>query len=269
LVHQPLHVLAVVTIIVIGKSLAAFALVLLFRYPLNTALTVSAGLAQIGEFSFILVGMGVSLKLLPPEGQSFILAGAIISIAVNPLLFRAIEPAQAWIRARSKLAQALERPGDPLAVLPMTVELTRLTDHVVLVGYGRIARRIGAALTANGIPFVVAEENRDIVEELRAGDTPAVSGDAADPAVLIQAHIHRARMLVITATDPVKIRQIIGTARTVNPRAKALLCAQSEEEAALLERDHVGKVYLGEQELARSIIKDLIDRYAGTTGHHF
>ena len=189
-----------------------------------------------------------------------------LAAAVFAFAFRFIEPAQVWIRARSKLAQALERPNDPLAVLPVTVELTRLTGQVVLVGYGRVGRRIGAALIANGTPFVVAEQNREIVEELRASDTPAVCGDAADPAVLIQAHIHRARMLVITPTDPVKIRQMIETARTVNPRAEGLLCAESEEEAALLKREKLGEVYLGEQELARSMIKDLLDRYAGATG---
>ncbi|MGH7888093.1 MAG: cation:proton antiporter, partial [Candidatus Binatia bacterium] len=197
LLREPIHVVVVVAIIILGKSLAAFLLVLMFRYPLNTALTVSASLAQIGEFSFILAGLGLSLGLLPAEAQSLILAGAIISIAFNPLLFRAIEPAQAWIRARSKLAQAMERPDDPLAALPTTVDLNRLTGQVVLVGYGRVGRRIGEALTANGISFVVAEENREIVEQLRARDIPAVSGDAADAAVLIQAHIQRARMLVI------------------------------------------------------------------------
>ena len=167
LIREPLHVLVVLAIIILGKSLAAFGLVLLFRYPLNTALTVSASLAQIGEFSFILAGLGLQLGLMPKEGQSLILAGAIISIALNSLVFHAIEPAQAWIRKRSKLAQALERPDDPLAVLPTTVELTRLTGHVVLVGYGRVGRRIGEALTAAGIAFVVAEENREIVERLR------------------------------------------------------------------------------------------------------
>src|SRR3990167_3808721 len=102
LLTEPFHVLVVVAIIILGKSLAAFFLVLLFRYPLNTALTVSASLAQIGEFSFILAGLGVSLGMMPLEGQSLVLAGAIISIAINPLVFYAIEPAQAWIRARSK-----------------------------------------------------------------------------------------------------------------------------------------------------------------------
>jgi CPA2 family monovalent cation:H+ antiporter-2 len=262
LLREPLHVLAVLAIIILGKSLAAFGLVLLFRYPLNTALTVSASLAQIGEFSFILAGLGVQLGLMPEEGQSLVLAGAIISIALNPLVFRAIEPAQAWIRSRSKLAQALERPDDPLAVLPMTVELTRLTGHVVLVGYGRVGRRIGEALTAQGISFVVAEENREIVEKLRASGMPAVSGDASDPNVLIQAHVHRARMLVIATPDTLDVRRMIEIARTVNPRIATVVRTHSEEEAVLLEKENAGKVFLGEHELARSMIEHVLDRYA-------
>ena len=265
LMREPLHVLAVVAIIVLGKSLAAFFLVLLFRYPLNTALTVSASLAQIGEFSFILGGLGVSLGLMPAEGQSLILAGAIITIALNPLVFQAIEPAQAWIRSRSKLAQAMERPDDPLAVLPMTVELTRLTGQVVLVGYGRVGRRIGEALTANGISFVVAEENREIVDKLRERDIPAVSGDASDPNVLIQAHIQRARMLVIATPDTLKVRRMIETARTVNPKIEIIVRTHSEEEAVLLEKENAGKVFLGEHELAGSMIQFVLGRYAAET----
>ena len=265
LIREPLHVLAVVAIIILGKSLAAFVLVLLFRYPLNTALTVSASLAQIGEFSFILAGLGVSLKLLPAEGQNLILAGAIISIALNPLVFQAIEPAQAWIRSRSKLARALELPDDPLAVLPMTVELTRLTGQVVLVGYGRVGRRVGAALTQNGISFVVAEENREIVEKLRETGIAAVSGDASDPAVLIQAHVARARMLVITATDTVKVRRMIETARTVNPKIETVVRTHSDEEADLLAKENAGKVFMGEHELALGIIRHVLERYAAAS----
>ncbi|MET0583694.1 MAG: YbaL family putative K(+) efflux transporter [Candidatus Binatia bacterium] len=265
LIRQPLHVLVVIAIIVVGKSLAAFFLVLLFRYPLNTALTVSASLAQIGEFSFILAGLGVSLGVLPTAGQNLILAGAIISIALNPLVFQAIEPAQTWIRARSKLAQALERPDDPLAALPMTVDLNRLAGQVVLVGYGRVGRRIGEALTAQGIPFVVAEENREIVEKLRANDIPAVSGDASDPAVLIQAHIHRARVLVIATPDTLNARRMIETARTVNPRVEIIVRTHREEEAALLEKENVGTVFFGEHELARSMIHHILERYTTAT----
>ena len=268
LLREPLHVLVVVAIIIFGKSLAAFFIVLLFRYPLNTALTVSASLAQIGEFSFILAGLGVSLRLMPQEGQSLVLAGAIISIALNPLVFYAVEPAQTWIRKRSKLAQALERPDDPLAVLPMTVELTRLTGHVVLVGYGRVGRRICEALTANGISFVVAEVNREIVEQLRERGIPAVSGDASDPNVLIQAHVHRARMLVIATPDTLDVRRMIEIARTVNPRIETVVRTHSEEEAVLLEKENAGKVFLGEHELAGSIIQHVLDRYASGEERH-
>jgi monovalent cation:H+ antiporter-2, CPA2 family len=269
IIDQPLKLLEVLAIIVLGKSLAAFFLVLLFRYPLNTALTVSASLAQIGEFSFILANLGVSLGILPSEGQSLILASAIISIAINPLVFRAIEPAQAWIRSRSKLAQTLERPDDPLAVLPMTVDLNRLTGQVVLVGYGRVGRRIGEALIQKGISFVVAEENREIVEQLRKDGIPAVSGDASDPAVLIQAHIQRARMLVIATPDTLDVRRMVEIARTVNPRIETVVRTHSEEEARLLEKENAGKVFLGEHELAGAMLHHVLERYgAGTEPHH-
>jgi monovalent cation:H+ antiporter-2, CPA2 family len=269
LISEPIHVIVVVAIIVFGKSLAAFFLVLLFRYPLNTALTVSAGLAQIGEFSFILASLGVSLGLLPTEGQSLILAGAILSIALNPLVFHAIDPAQVWIRARSKLAQTLERPDDPLAVLPMTVDLNRLTGQVVLVGYGRVGRRIGEALTVNGISFVVAEENREIVEKLRERGVPAVSGDASEPTVLIQAHVHRARMLVIATPDTLDVRRMIEIVRTVNPRIETVVRTHSEEEAVLLEKENAGKVFLGEHELALAMTRYVLERYvAGNDQRH-
>jgi CPA2 family monovalent cation:H+ antiporter-2 len=268
LIREPLHVLIVLAIIIFGKSLAAFVIVLLFRYPLNTAFTVSASLAQIGEFSFILANFGVSLGILPAEGQSLILAGAIISIAVNPLLFKAIEPAQAWIRSRSKLAQALERPDDPLAALPMTTDLKRLTGHVVVVGYGRVGRRIGEALTAHGIPIVVAEQNREIVERLRSKGIAAVSGDASDPAVLLQAHVHRASILVIATPDTLNVRKMIEVARTVNPRIQTVVRTHSEEEAVLLEKEQAGKVFLGEHELAAGMIQHVLERYTVKTEHN-
>jgi CPA2 family monovalent cation:H+ antiporter-2 len=268
LTRQPIQVFTVLAIIIFGKSLAAFFLVLLFRYPLNTALTVSASLAQIGEFSFILASLGTSLGLLPAEGESLILAGAIISIALNPLVFHAIEPAQAWIRSRSKLAQTLERPDDPLAMLPMTVDVNRLTGQVVLVGYGRVGRRIGEALTANGIPFVVAEENREIVEKLRASSIPAVSGDASEAAVLIQAHIHRASMLVIATPDTRGVRRMIEIARTLNPRIETVVRTHSEEEAVLLQKENAGKVFMGEHELAVGMARHVIERFAAGTEQH-
>jgi len=266
LIDEPLRVLAVVAIIMFGKTLAAIALVLAFRYPLNTALTVGASLAQIGEFSFILAGMGVALGLLTVEGHSLILAGALISIALNSLVFTAIEPAQAWIRARSALARRLEARDDPLAQLPMSVDQALLSGQVVLVGYGRVGRRIAAALTERGISFVVAEQNREIVEQLRAKNIPAVSGDASDPAVLIQAHIAHAAMLVIATPDTFDVRQIVKIARTLNPGVEVVMRTHSDEEAVLLEKAQVGKVFMGEHELARGMTQHVLARMRGGDG---
>ncbi len=262
LVHQPLHVLAVVAIIVLGKSLAAFAIVLAFRYPLNTALTVSASLAQIGEFSFILAGLGVAFGLLPAEGYSLVLAGALISIALNPLVFRAIEPAQAWIRSRSGLARMLERPNDPLAELPMTVDPARLTGHVLLVGYGRVGRRVAEALSARGVPIVVAEQNRELVETLRARGIPAVSGDAVEPAVLIQAHVARARLLAIAVPNPFAALRMIEIARALNPGIETVAYVHSEDEAELLRKQDIGRVFTDEHELASGMSRHVLDRAA-------
>jgi len=265
LLEHPLQVLAVVSIIVIGKSLAAVALVLAFRYPLNTALTVSASLAQIGEFSFILAALGVSLGLLPVEGQSLILVGALISIAINPLVFAGVKPVHAWISARSGLARLLERPDDPLALLPTSTEEKYLSGQVVLVGYGRVGRRIGESLDAQGIPYVVAEQNREAVERLRAKGMAAVSGNASDPFVLIQAHIAQASLLVVATPDTFDIRQVVEIARTLNPGIEVVLRTHNEEEANLLERESVGKVFLGENELAKGMIQHVLERYGRMT----
>jgi CPA2 family monovalent cation:H+ antiporter-2 len=263
LVREPVRVLIVVAIIVLGKSLAAFFLVLAFRYPLNTALTVCASLAQIGEFSFILASLGISLKLLPVEAQSLILAGALISIALNPLVFNAIEPVQTWIRTRSHRARSLERSDDPLAELPMTVDVTRLTGHVVIVGYGRVGGRIAEALFERGISIVVAEQNRELVQRLRQRGIPAVSGDASDPAVLIQAHIARARMLVIAVSDAFRARKMIEIARALKPDAETVVRTHSDEETALLLKEKAGKVFMGEHELALGMTRHVLERVTG------
>ncbi|UVH55029.1 Kef family K(+) transporter [Variovorax paradoxus] len=260
LIDRPLQVLAVVLVIVLGKSLAACALVLVFRYPLGTALTVSASLAQIGEFSFILAGLGVSLGLLPVEGQSLVLAGALISIATNPLWFSLIGPMQKWLHARSSFARGLESRDDPLAELPMTTEAKYLSRQVVLVGYGRVGRRIAAELDAHDIPYVVAEQNRELVEKLREAGTPAVWGDAADPAVLIQAHIARARVLVVATPDAMNVRQMMETARTLNPTIQTVIRSHNEQEARLLTQETSATVFLGEHELAQAMARDVVQR---------
>jgi len=266
LVQSPWKVLGVVLVIIFGKSIAAMLLVLALRYPLNTAITVSASLAQIGEFSFILAALGISLGLMPQEGQSLILAGAIISIAVNPLLFAAIEPLQRWLRANSQAVRNMEASPDPLAELPMTVPHERLTGQVVLVGFGRVGRRIADELTAQGVHFVVAEQNRELVEALRRRDQPAVVGNAAEPAVLIQAHIARAAVLVIATPDTFHVRAMVETAKMLNPTIRCVVRTHNEEEAELLRKETGGKVFLGEHELAGSMTRYVMETL-GTKEH--
>jgi CPA2 family monovalent cation:H+ antiporter-2 len=260
LLEHPAKLLAVVAIVMLANPLVAAGLVLAFRYPLNTALTLGASLSQIGEFSFILAALGVSLGLLPQHGQSLIVAAALISIAANPLVFAGLRRAHTWIRARPRLARHLERGDDPLATLPMSTGENYLSGQVVLVGYGRVGRRIAQALSAQGIPYVVAEQNRERVRELREKDIAAVSGDAADPAVLIQAHITKASMLVIATPDTVSVRRMAEVARTLNPAIEIAVRTHSEEEARLLSKENVGMVFFGEHELASAMTRHVLAR---------
>ena len=261
LTEQPQRVLAVVSIIIVGKSFAAIALVLLLRYPLNTALTVAASLAQIGEFSFILAGLGVTLGIMSAQSMSLILAGALISIALNPLIFTLITPLSKWIVKRSTFARSLELRTDPFAELPMTTERKFLEGQVVLVGYGRVGKRIARELSEHHIPYVVAEQNRELVEDLRKKGVPAVSGNAADPVVLVQAHITNAAMLVIATPDSLDVRKIAEIARKLQPNIEVVVRTHNEEEYRLLSKDAVGTIFFGEEELAKGMSTHVLRRF--------
>ena len=260
LIKEPLHVLAVVGIIVIGKTLAAAALVLAFRYPLNTALTVAASLAQIGEFSFILAGLGMTLGLLPQEGMSLVLAGALISIALNPALFALIKPLKELALRRSALARKLEHREDPLAVLPMSTEHKYLKGQVVVVGYGRVGRRITRSLAERNIPFVVVEQNRERVEQIRGQGLVAVTGDSAEPDTLIQAHIADAAMLVIATPDPMNVQRMVETARALNPNIDVVIRTHSPDAVEMFRKDGLGQVFFDEEELARGMKAHILSR---------
>ena len=261
LIEEPMRVLGVVAIIIVGKSVAAMLLVLLLRYPLNTVLIVAASLGQIGEFSFILAGLGLSLGLMPAEGMSLVLAGALISIAFNPIAFAAIVPFRNWMLKHSALARKYENRDDPFAELPRSTERKFLKGQVVLVGYGHVGQRIANALNEKDIPYIVAEQNRELVQDLRKQGKNAVSGDATDPSVLIQAHITNAAMLVIATPDPLNVRQMIDTARTLNPDIEIVLRTRSEDETELLRKDKIGTVFFGEEELAKNMTHYILDRF--------
>ncbi len=266
LVTEPVRVLLVTGVIIIGKSTAAFLLVLAFRYPLNTALTVSASLAQIGEFSFILLTLGSTLGLVTPEGQSLVLAGAILSIALNPLIFKTTGPAQTWILKRSRLARAYERSEDGLAELPGSVPSSYLTGHIILVGFGRVGSRIGDALTQARAPFVVLEHNREFVETLRDRGVNAIAGEPSDANALIQAHVMRACAMVVAVPDPFALNKILETARTLNPQIKIVARTHSDEDAERLRSERVDHVFLGEHELAAVMATRALELMSGNTG---
>jgi CPA2 family monovalent cation:H+ antiporter-2 len=253
LVEHPLEVLTVLLIIMVGKSLGALGIVLLFGYPVHTALVISASLAQIGEFSFILAALGLSLGLLPPEGQSLIVAGALLSISLNPLAFEAAGRLSRWAEARPRVLAALER-GTPEQPVAARGDET-LRDHAILVGYGRVGGTIGEALAGSQVPYVVIEQSRELFESLRDRGLPAIYGNASRRIVLKLARPERARLIVVTAPDPFQARAIVEQARRLNPEIASVVRTHSAEERAYLERAGVGHAVMGERELARAMAR--------------
>lgn len=248
-VRHPFALAATVAVIVVGNAVPAFALALLFGYPVRTALTLAAGLGQIGEFSFILAGIGLALGLLPVEGHALILAAALLSIIVNPLLFRVVFPLEHWLRGHPRLLAALERAPSRLLELPSGQE-DGLRDHAVIVGFGRVGGTIGRAFGRAGIPFVVVESNRVWVEELRERGVNVLFGDASRPGILEHARVDRARLLVVATPGAYRTREMLRLARKLNPHIDSVARTHSEAEQRFLEAHGVGLAVMGERELA-------------------
>jgi CPA2 family monovalent cation:H+ antiporter-2 len=239
LLREPLAVLAALAIIVVGKSLAALIIVLAFRRPMSTALTISVSLAQIGEFSFILAGLGVSLKLLPAQGRDLVLAGAILSILVNPLLFAMLD------RLLPKLI-AKEGSGEaPIAAAAR--------PHAVLIGYGRVGKRVAEGLKAV-TPLVVIEDDAERAEDLRAAGFETVGGNAVRPEVLLKAGLSKATHLFVAVPNPFEAARIIEQARAANPRARIVARAYTDADVALLKAVGATEALIGEDEIARGML---------------
>jgi CPA2 family monovalent cation:H+ antiporter-2 len=249
-VREPLAVLAVLLVVVVGKSLAAFVIVLLFRYPVATALTVSASLAQIGEFSFILVGLGVTLGLLPEQGRDLVLAGALLSITLNPFVFATITPVTRWVRARPGLYALVERGATRLQTLPDNPRSNALRDHAVIVGFGRVGSMIGSALAREHLPYIVIERDLRLVESLRERGIRAIYGDASAGGVMEHAGIQHAKLLIIASPDSYAARGVLDLARKRNPNIDTVVRTHSDHELQHFERQGVGRVMMGERELA-------------------
>jgi CPA2 family monovalent cation:H+ antiporter-2 len=252
LLREPLSVLAVIVVIVLGKSLAALAIVLALGYPVGTAFVVSASLAQIGEFSFILAGLGVSLGLLPVEGKNLIIAGALLSITLNPFVFSGCDRLASWIQRRPRLLSRLERTKAGAQVPPVIDEndLRTLGNHAVIVGFGRVGEAIGRAMDVWDLPYIVIDRDHRRVEELRGRGVRVVYGEASAPGILAVAGIVRARVLIIATPDANAARRLLDLAREANPEIDTVVRTHSELELAHLENEGVGLAVMAERELA-------------------
>lgn len=257
ILREPLPLLATVFIILFGKSLAAFGIVRLFGYPTSTALTISASLAQIGEFSFILVSLGVGLGLLPERGRDLVLAGAIISIMLNPLFFALLDRmlADADTKSANKaaddaaVADSAEK-AEPRVPLPDS----RLTDHVVLVGHGRVGSVVSKALRLNNVPLLVIEDTPGVVERLQKDGIEVITGNAAAPDMLQAANVMAARGLLVAIPDAFEGGQIVSKARALSATLPIIARAHSEEEIAHLKHHGANVVIMGEQEIAKAML---------------
>ncbi|NNN23508.1 MULTISPECIES: YbaL family putative K(+) efflux transporter [Pseudomonas] len=250
LVQEPLPVLATFLVIVFGKSVAAYVIVRMFGHPNSTALTIAASLAQIGEFSFILVGLGVTLNLLPEAGRDLVLAGAILSILVNPLLFIAIDRLQA--RQEQK---AESEPGvvqvEPQDLPPPVLE----HNHAILIGHGRVGALVSERLRKDKVPVVVIEDKREKAAELREHGLCVVVGNAANPDVLTQANITSARWLLIAIPNGFEAGTIASHARAINPNLDIIARAHFDAEVDYLEQNGASLVIMGEREIARGMVE--------------
>lgn len=259
LLQAPERVLAVTAIIMVGKAISGFLLVALLGGPVSTGLTVAAGLAQIGEFSFIVARLGRQLGLLPEQGYQLVLAGALLSIALNPLLFRTIDPIERWIRRRPQLLSLLEWRTRSLEMGAPTVP-SELQGHAIICGYGRVGSLIGRLLECRDIPYVVIEQNQRLVEELREQGIRAYFGDAANPQLLEHLHLRQARALVLAIPDAVATRRAYEFAREMQPGLEIIARTHSEAEWLYL-RERADEVILGEREAALEMARSTLERF--------
>ncbi|AZO11461.1 sodium:proton antiporter [Mesorhizobium sp. M3A.F.Ca.ET.080.04.2.1] len=270
LLDNGLPILATLAIVVIGKSLAAFVIVIAFRYPIATALMISASLAQIGEFSFILADLGVGLKLLPEQGRDLVLAGAILSILLNPLMFLIVDRMKPWLETRAGKAAAPEdvkpigpatEPGQlaSVAAVPQNEDSapprTALAGHCILVGYGRVGSLVGAALKEAALPFLVVEDADKTLAKLEAEGVETVAGNAANAEVFSAANPEAAKRLILAIPNAFEAGQIVLRARAANPAINIIARAHSDAEVEHLKRLGADTVIMGEREIARGIVE--------------
>lgn len=261
ILEEPWSILTMLAIIMIGKSLTAFCLVHFLRYPLHTSLNVGAALAQIGEFSFILAAQGIALGMTDQKMLSMVVASAILSIALNPLMFAMIPYVRrfsvryfAWARAAAMLT-------DPYSVLPKETSRRMLMGQTILVGSGSVTRSVAKRLATDDVPFVCISEDKSFAEELREQKHAVISGDAADPMVLVQGHIVTAAQLMVIDIDPVKTLKIVEMAKQLNPELNIMARAGSRYEVEHFKQEGIANVYLDSESVSEVLTGNILDYY--------
>lgn len=261
ILEEPWSILTMLAIIMIGKSLTAFCLVHFLRYPLHTSLNVGAALAQIGEFSFILAAQGIAHGMTDQKMLSMVVASAILSIALNPLMFAMIPYVRrfsvryfAWARAAAMLT-------DPYSVLPKETSRRMLMGQTILVGSGSVTRSVAKRLATDDVPFVCISEDKSFAEELREQKHAVISGDAADPMVLVQGHIVTAAQLMVIDIDPVKTLKIVEMAKQLNPELNIMARAGSRDEVEHLKQEGIANVYLDSESVSEVLTGNILDYY--------
>jgi monovalent cation:H+ antiporter-2, CPA2 family len=257
LIERPLAVLATVGVIIVGNGLTAFTAARLLGQPTATALTIGVSLGQIGEFSFILTGIGVGLGLLPPDARDLVLAGAILSILINPFLFATVERGHVRVIHPSPPPAPAPQPEAVVAPEPELepIEVLAFEDHDVVVGYGRVGSLLGHHLATTGRPLIVFEEGEHAITAARADGAEVVVGNAADPDVLQIANLPKARRLFVTIPEAFEAGQVVQQARAVNPGLEIVARAHSDDEVTHLTRMGADLTVMGEREIAHRMIE--------------
>jgi CPA2 family monovalent cation:H+ antiporter-2 len=259
ILRDPLPIAATVVIIVLGKSVAAFLIVVAFRKSAGTALTISASLAQIGEFSFILAELGVGLELMPKEGRDLILAGAIISIILNPLVFFVCDRTRPWLERRftredpastvAGQAEPAPEPDEVLVQLP-----TSLSGHTIVVGHGRVGSIVAQAVRSAGTPLIVIEDSEKRIEALRQEGVEVIVGNAVSTEILALTNLAGATTIVVAIPDAFEAGQVTEQARAANPTICIIARAHSDDEIEHLKKFGADVVIMGEREIARGMV---------------
>jgi CPA2 family monovalent cation:H+ antiporter-2 len=261
LLREPLLVGATFLIIVVGNAVAVSTVALMFRYSLRVVLTLGASLSQIGEFSFILAGLGIGLKVLPEAGRDLILAGAILSILINPLLFVLFDRLMSSMKPRERTVASEE------TVIPQPLEppVTSRSGHAVLVGHGRVGSLIAETLDREGQSYLVIEERQAIVDQLQAQGIEAIAGNAAQAGLLEAASVTTARWLISAIPNPFESGNLIEQARAANPGLDIIARAHSNAEIDYLKNCGANLIIMGEREIARGICEHILSGIGVTT----